>query len=177
MFPPLFVSIPYLIRARQCIFTYSKKRSSSSALNAGKYFSALPVIWLSALKREWERTNSPHAPQIKMLWVLFVSFNSMYSFFWDVVYDWGLADSTSRNKYLRNTLLYKKSFWYWLAISIDFVLRIAWSLKLASHLHLTSEDYVFLFEITEVFRRFIWIFFRVEYEHVHMMDQHGLIMS
>lgn len=55
---------------------------------------------------------------------------------------------------------------YYIAIIIDLTLRCTWSLKLSPHLdHFNDlEGGIFAMELLEVFRRFIWIFFRVETE-------------
>ena len=55
---------------------------------------------------------------------------------------------------------------YYIAIIIDLMLRCTWSLKLSPHLdHFNDlEGGIFAMELLEVFRRFIWIFFRVETE-------------
>lgn len=55
---------------------------------------------------------------------------------------------------------------YYVAIIIDLLLRCTWSLKLSPHLdHFNDlEGGIFAMEFLEVFRRFIWIFFRVETE-------------
>ncbi|KAL9603345.1 MAG: hypothetical protein Q9219_001207 [cf. Caloplaca sp. 3 TL-2023] len=57
---------------------------------------------------------------------------------------------------------------YYIAIALDFLLRLTWSLKLSPHLvHWNGlEGSVFLLEIAEVGRRWVWIFFRVEAEWV-----------
>ena len=49
---------------------------------------------------------------------------------------------------------------------MDFVLRCTWSLKLSPHLdHFNDlEGSIFIMELLEVGRRWIWIFFRVETE-------------
>lgn len=63
---------------------------------------------------------------------------------------------------------YGNPLFYYCAIIMDLALRLCWSLKLSSHLqrHATGQAFVFLFEILEVFRRFVWNFFRVEWECV-----------
>ena len=57
---------------------------------------------------------------------------------------------------------------YYVAIVIDLLLRCTWSFKLSPHLdHFNDlEGGIFLMEILEVFRRWMWIFFRVETEWV-----------
>ncbi|KAN0060362.1 protein-ER retention protein [Thecaphora frezii] len=57
---------------------------------------------------------------------------------------------------------------YQLAIVLDLVLRFFWSLKLSSHLHHVVEwqGGVFVMEALEIARRWVWMFFRVEWEVV-----------
>lgn len=97
---PLLVSLPYFIRFRQCLSEYNVstpsmkdgKRPLKPLLNAAKYASAFPVIWLSVL----QGANIPgdgHFSKVNMffyLWIGSVFINSFYSFWWDVTNDWGL---------------------------------------------------------------------------------------
>jgi hypothetical protein len=55
---------------------------------------------------------------------------------------------------------------YYTAIGIDLLLRCTWSFKLSPHLdHFNDlEGGIFLMELLEVMRRWMWIFFRVETE-------------
>lgn len=55
---------------------------------------------------------------------------------------------------------------YYTAIGIDLLLRCTWSFKLSPHLdHFNDlEGGIFLMEMLEVMRRWMWIFFRVETE-------------
>lgn len=55
---------------------------------------------------------------------------------------------------------------YYTAIVIDLLLRCTWSFKLSPHLdHFNDlEGGIFLMELLEVIRRWMWIFFRVETE-------------
>ena len=103
-------SLPYLIRFRQCLLEYHQSHYSAPRplANALKYFSAFPVIILSAaqknvlneianskgltvaeLAKEHDRWFGEH--RLFRLWLLAVVVNSMYSFYWDVEMDWGLA--------------------------------------------------------------------------------------
>jgi hypothetical protein len=61
---------------------------------------------------------------------------------------------------------------YPLAIASNFLLRLAWSLKLSSHLNARAGGgaLVFAVEAAEVFRRWVWVFLRVEWECVKMAD-------
>ena len=106
--------------------------------------------------------------------LLFVFLNSFYSFYWDVAKDWDLSLLSSRAERndpehawgLRRNRFFAMDEFYYSAIAIDFLLRCTWSFKLSPHLdHFNDlEGGIFLMELLEVFRRWIWIFFRVETE-------------
>jgi hypothetical protein len=106
--------------------------------------------------------------------LFFVFLNSFYSFYWDVAKDWDLSlfsSATERNgpehPYgLRRHRYFQKTQLYYIAIVTDLILRCTWSFKLSPHLdHFNDlEGGIFLMEILEVFRRWMWIFFRVETE-------------
>jgi hypothetical protein len=55
---------------------------------------------------------------------------------------------------------------YYGAILVDLMLRCTWSFKLSPHLdHFNDlEGGIFVMELLEVLRRWMWIFFRVETE-------------
>ena len=69
---------------------------------------------------------------------------------------------------LRPVLLFNDPIVYYIAISLNLVLRLTWSLKLSSHLHSVAEleSGVFLMEALELIRRWVWVFFRIEWEAV-----------
>ncbi|OAL30077.1 hypothetical protein AYO20_08981 [Fonsecaea nubica] len=183
---PLIISIPSMIRLRQCLIEYYRVRRSQSTssgwggqhlANALKYFSAFPVIILSALQRGYDPTKSNLSEAgLFRLWMFFVFVNSFYSFYWDVAKDWDLSlfsSSRERNnpEYpwgLRRYRYFHAKEVYYSAIIIDFLLRCTWSFKLSPHLdHFNDlEGGIFLMELLEVLRRWIWIFFRVETEWV-----------
>ena len=106
--------------------------------------------------------------------LLFVLFNSLYSFYWDVAKDWDLTlfspshiRNSSEHPYglRRHTHFHSKEMYY-SAILIDLLLRCTWSLKLSPHLdHWNDlEGSIFVMEVLEVGRRWMWIFLRVETE-------------
>ena len=190
---PIIIAIPSLIRFRQCIIEYLRVRSSlshhSSTLppasgwggqhlaNALKYFSAFPVIIFSALQRNLSLNHTSIAlspTTVYRLWLLSVFVNSFYSFYWDVAKDWDLTlfsrsrSSPSHPFGLRPKLFFPSSELYYGAIIVDLLLRCTWSLKLSPHLdHFADfESGIFLMELLEVGRRWMWIFFRVETEWV-----------
>lgn len=237
--------------------------------NALKYASAFPVIIFSALQGQKDLFQDPYEdeehldeslPFLFKLWAFAVLFNSLYSFWWDVTNDWGLAllipsawktppaflseslelipfasgtraaassvraqrmhgrarslatanrsvdhsafasaepgsgrtspppsntqaaDSLSASQrakipnptyhsagpFLRPHILLPGTAAYYIAIAIDLLLRLTWSLKLSSHLHAIHEieSGIFLMEALEVLRRWMWTFIRIEWEAV-----------
>ncbi|KAJ9626564.1 protein-ER retention protein [Taxawa tesnikishii (nom. ined.)] len=158
--------------------------------NALKYSSAFPVIILSALQRGYDPAKIGMSEAgLFRLWheelantegengrLLFVFLNSFYSFYWDVAKDWDLSlFSSSRERNdpehpwgLRRNRYFHTHELYYAAIIVDLMLRCTWSFKLSPHLdHFNDlEGGIFLMELLEVLRRWIWIFFRVETEWV-----------
>jgi EXS family len=104
--------------------------------------------------------------------MLAVFINSTYSFYWDIAKDWDLSlFSKHRNDPehpfgLRKHRYFQAKELYYFAIVLDLLLRFTWSLKLSPHLdHFNDlEGGIFVIELLEVFRRWVWIFFRVETE-------------
>ncbi|KAF5393227.1 hypothetical protein D9757_000720 [Collybiopsis confluens] len=216
---PTIMSIPYLVRFRQCVIEWLSADNTSQRplANAVKYATAFPVMYLSAAQRlvvsdlisEKGRQAARQAwhgeHPLFRLWLLFAVINSLYSFWWDVSNDWGLEllrfSSQNPDRHspprrlvlprlhsgsallgsqhspeefdeyiaypfgLRPTLLYPLPV-YPLLIFLNLVLRLTWSVKLSSHLHSKSEGSIaiFLIELAEIFRRWMWVFVRVEWE-------------
>jgi len=174
---PILASIPYAIRAFQCWLTYSNKNDQMQLLNLGKYMSSFPVIWISALKKDINPSEGfgmdKHEEYLQALWMYTVVINTVYSWLWDIYMDWGLGRPRFGGKpqwpFLRSTLLYQYPFIYYAIVPLDLALRATWSLKLSAQLlaHGSGPAFVFVFEILEVFRRWGWIYFRVEWECIN----------
>ncbi|KAH7577838.1 hypothetical protein JRO89_XS01G0306000 [Xanthoceras sorbifolium] len=168
---PLVLVFPYLCRLLQCLRQYKDTKEKTSLLNALKYSTAFPVIFLSALKYDvspdsWISTYRP-------LWLLSSVINSLYSFYWDVTRDWDMRYASSLLLVLvvvvwkgrmrqKDWLLQDLQFYFWV-IGSNLILRCAWTYKLSAHLR---HNYitVFTFTLLEMLRRFQWVFFRVENE-------------
>ncbi|KFH48162.1 hypothetical protein ACRE_010350 [Hapsidospora chrysogenum ATCC 11550] len=179
---PILMAIPSMIRFRQCIIEYLRVRRApykestgwggQHLANALKYSTAFPVIITStalrsasddAAKAAWNRA-----------WLCAVLINSLYSFYWDVTKDWDLTLFCSRRERdsphhpwaLRDRLLFRPVNVYYLVIVLDLMLRCTWTMKLSPHLDKFSdfESGIFLTQFLEVFRRWVWVFFRTEAE-------------
>ncbi|KAG5114486.1 hypothetical protein JHK82_037755 [Glycine max] len=162
---PLVLVLPYLFRLNQCLRQYKDTGEKTTLLNALKYSTAMPVIFLSALKYHvfTERWTNFYRP----LWLLAGVVNSSYSFYWDVNQDWDLSGFTRIFKFnkphLFSHMLHGRRWVYFWVIGSNLVLRCTWTYKLSAHLR---HNYLTVFFIAalEIFRRFQWIFFRVENE-------------
>jgi hypothetical protein len=181
---PLIMAIPSMIRLRQCLIEYMRVRRApykesvgwggQHLANAAKYSTAFPVIIFSALQRNLPTQDKNVSTGLYRAWVVAMLVNSLYSFYWDVAKDWDLtlfAGARERNSPehpygLRRRLLLHKPAVYYAVIGLDLMLRCTWMLKLSTHLdHFTEfESSIFLLQFLEVFRRWVWIFFRVETE-------------
>lgn len=82
-------------------------------------------------------------------------------------YPYGLR----RNRYFHSSLI------YYLVIVMDLLLRCTWSFKLSPHLdHFNDlEGGIWVMELLEIFRRWVWVFFRVETEWIRQVkgEQEG----
>ena len=172
---PTLASLPYVIRGYQCWLTFDRKGDQRQLVNLGKYVSSLPVIWISALKHDLAAPGGveqdEHDRLLEVLWVYVVVINTVYSALWDIFMDWGLGRPRAPQGqrqwlFLRPRLWYRAPLLYYGIIVINAGLRACWSLKLSSHLQtqVSGVGFVFIFEVLEVLRRWMWIYLRVEWE-------------
>ncbi|OIV98753.1 hypothetical protein TanjilG_24924 [Lupinus angustifolius] len=162
---PIVLVLPYLWRLLQCLRQYKDTKEKTCLFNALKYSTAFPVIFLSALKYHVipEQWTSLYRP----LWLLSSVVNSLYSFYWDITRDWDLSGFSRIFKFNKpsvvSNMFYGQQWIYFWAIGSNFILRCSWTYKLSAHLR---HNYLTVFTMTllEMFRRFQWVFFRVENE-------------
>eukprot|EP00879_Flechtneria_rotunda_P030382 GHRR01033008.1.p1 GENE.GHRR01033008.1~~GHRR01033008.1.p1 ORF type:complete len:131 (+),score=29.64 GHRR01033008.1:138-530(+) len=97
--------------------------------------------------------------------------NSLYSFYWDVEYDWGMPWITQpgaskfgllRFPALRTSYVYSRPWYLWLLAS-NLVLRFTWVHRLLGDLEAHNEVLMTV-ALLEVVRRWQWLFVRVEIE-------------
>ncbi|XVF33418.1 hypothetical protein REPUB_Repub17cG0167200 [Reevesia pubescens] len=162
---PLVLVIPYVWRLMQCLRQYKDTKEKTTLFNALKYSTAVPVIFLSALKYHVSPDRWTYV--YRRLWLFSSVVNSLYSFYWDVTRDWDLSIFTRIFKFNKpsywSNLLYGRQWVYFWVIGSNLILRCTWTYKLSAHLR---HNYltVFMINTLEMLRRFQWIFFRVENE-------------
>ncbi|XP_054620079.1 xenotropic and polytropic retrovirus receptor 1 homolog isoform X2 [Dunckerocampus dactyliophorus] len=106
------------------------------------------------------------------LYVTCLVVSSCYTLVWDLKMDWGLFDrNAGENTFLREEIVYPHKAYYYSAIVEDVLLRFSWiltvSLSTISSLHGVSDILATTLAPMEVFRRFVWNFFRLENEHLN----------
>eukprot|EP00744_Colponema_vietnamica_P004061 GILI01006120.1.p1 GENE.GILI01006120.1~~GILI01006120.1.p1 ORF type:complete len:1239 (-),score=216.77 GILI01006120.1:400-4116(-) len=122
-------------------------------------------------------------------------FSQIYKYLWDIVVDAGIwikvtpppitlnnqmgdASFSAAPQFqqlpsvpewrLREEKVYREWWPYKLFVVEDFILRSVWAIKLWVGPHVKSKPWMFaVWSLLEVFRRFVWNFFRVENEHVN----------
>lgn len=85
---------------------------------------------------------------------------------WDLTF---LSRYRHKSPYgLRQQRVFRQPLIYYIVIGVDIILRFAWSMKLSLHVVKLDglEGGVFLLEILELLRRWMWVYFRVETEYV-----------
>ncbi|KAJ1724010.1 protein-ER retention protein [Coemansia erecta] len=240
IFGAVLVAMPYMFRLRQCINEYLRAEVDSSDrrrhfANAVKYASSIPVICLSSTQRRvavdgiMETKYSDWMLRlVYSLWILAVAFNSLYSYYWDIAFDWNLGHLSNGSKLsdivvpvqqpsprlktpaalvdsddeesntnvntrdldaasqpmpgswaadpslfkrkgfpflLRPRLCFGPPQLYYIAMVIDFLLRITWTTKLTSYIQIDRMAYGgFWLNLLEIYRRWQWTFLRIEKE-------------
>ncbi|XP_046607662.1 xenotropic and polytropic retrovirus receptor 1-like isoform X3 [Neodiprion virginianus] len=122
--------------------------------------------WTRVTDRYQTTTQNPYF----YLWVVASVVSSCFAYTWDVKLDWGLLEvRKGENKFLREEIVYTSPYYYYFAIVEDFILRFGWafSLSLTEMGYVHADLMVSIVAPLEVFRRFVWNFFRLENEHLN----------
>ncbi|XP_066586016.1 solute carrier family 53 member 1-like isoform X2 [Prorops nasuta] len=169
---PLVACLPAWFRLAQCLRRYrDTKEAFPHLVNAGKYATSFFVVVFSYLhlinaNHYALSTENPYF----YLWLIVSIVSSCFAYTWDIKLDWGLFDkSAGENKFLREEIVYSSPYYYYFAIIEDFILRFGWafSLSLTEMGYVHADLMVSIVAPLEVFRRFVWNFFRLENEHLN----------
>ncbi|XP_078606229.1 solute carrier family 53 member 1-like isoform X2 [Branchiostoma floridae x Branchiostoma japonicum] len=164
--------LPAWFRFAQCLRRYrDTKHAFPHLVNAGKYSTSFFVIAFATLSRvHGEVTGETHSHTFYYLWICAAIISTCYTFSWDIKMDWGLLDrAAGENTLLREEIVYPKKLYYYLSAVQNFFLRFAWvmSISLGELGILHGELVGSLLAPLEVYRRFVWNFFRLENEHLN----------
>ncbi|XP_017778007.1 PREDICTED: xenotropic and polytropic retrovirus receptor 1 isoform X1 [Nicrophorus vespilloides] len=169
---PIVNCIPAWIRFAQCLRRYrDSKEAFPHLVNAGKYSSTFFSVIFATLRAFYnDQYEDPMDNPFLYLWIAASFISSCYAYTWDIKMDWGLFDkSAGENRFLREEIVYSSTFFYYFAIMIDLVLRFAWGLSfyLTENKFVSGDLMTSILAPLEVFRRFVWNFFRLENEHLN----------
>ncbi|CAM9577383.1 unnamed protein product [Lampetra planeri] len=168
--------LPAWIRFAQCLRRYrDSKRAFPHLVNAGKYSTTFFVVIFAALynlgKLGGESSSAFEVRVYFYLWVVASLVSTCYTLTWDLKMDWGLFDrNAGENSFLREEIVYPQKAYYYLAIVQDVLLRFSWVL----YIFIPDMGFSYMGDLLstlmapmEVFRRFVWNFFRLENEHLN----------
>ncbi len=163
----LFIGVfPHFIRILQCFrIMIDSQKISPQIWNAGKYGFAILTAAFSFFF-----TLYPH---FYLLWWISAIISTVYSFYWDVKYDFGFLEEGA-NYPLRNKLSYNNKFFYYAVVALNFFLRFMWVLSTSPEIvfQFIRPEFVSLIIFSmEVIRRGFWNFIRVELKHIEICKE------
>jgi len=163
----LLASLPFAIRIRQCWIQLDGANDSIAKipiiLNLLKYFTAFPPIWLAA----YASLGYTH-PNLPLIAAIMATINSLYSYLWDIIMDWGLISINRNGKINFRSRVLLPAICYLPAIIINLIMRFSWAanrIQFLSHLH--ASHLILIVELGEVLRRAMWNIYRIEWEVVN----------
>lgn len=171
----VFSMMPYWWRFLQCLRRYRDEEDTDQLWNAGKYASALIAVLVKT--RYVQRGTAIWL----VLFILFSCIAMLYQLYWDLVIDWGLLQPHSQNPWLRDQVILKKKYLYFLSMIVNAVLRVAW-LSSIQGFHraipgIGKPGWDAMFAALEVIRRGHWNFYRLENEHLNNVGKYRAVKS
>ncbi|KAL4432633.1 hypothetical protein ABPG74_004926 [Tetrahymena malaccensis] len=173
----VMATIPSIMRSIQCCRAmYDEKQyfGTNNFYNLLKYQSSLLTsilsFMLSLIKfNKWDSYQTPFL----VVWIISSAVSTLYSYYWDLKKDWGFL-TKSKNKWLRDHLVYKNPNIYYAVFISNFILRLAWVFNISPGFQVSfipnKDLFNFVIGLLEMFRRCQWNLFRVELEHVKNCD-------
>lgn len=129
--------------------------------NALKYSCLILYYTFLSLARIDRQSTTYHA-----CFILFAAINAVYSSVWDIFMDFSLFQFGSKNFLLRDELAFPSKVPYYAIMIVDPILRFNWIFYVIYWGQIEQSAKIsFFVSLVEVFRRFLWVFFRVENEH------------
>lgn len=168
----IFVAmLPAWFRFAQCCRRYySTRKFHPHLVNAGKYSTTFVTVSFSAAVSIYKENHGEHSVPLLVLFFLASLFSSCYTLTWDLKMDWGLLTfENSESPLLREETVYPAKAFYYFAMAENAVLRFAWTFKFACTVGGFMDGTILgcLLAVLEVFRRFVWNYFRLENEHLN----------
>ncbi|GMJ09543.1 PHO1 homolog 3 [Hibiscus trionum] len=165
--------VPFWSRLFQCLRRFFEEKDSLQGYNAGKYFITIVALCL----RSAHNLNEGLSWEISAL--VFSVAAAVICTYWDLVYDWGLLQRHSRNRWLRDKLLVSRKSVYFGAMVLNVLLRFAWLQTVFNFklFDLHRQIMITIVASLEIIRRGMWNFFRLENEHLNNAGKYRAFKS
>ena len=165
----LLSCLPLFLRMIQCT-TSNFKKSNGFSIRNSDFFNFLKYLFsfVTALTGYIYYLDCT-SPVRLILWLCLAILSTIYSYIWDLEQDWGFLAQNTEHRFLRSQLSYPKISWYYSAITLNFILRLSWTISLSTvafEVTERKEIIMLVVGLLEMLRRAIWNFFRVEKEHI-----------
>ncbi|CAM6075761.1 unnamed protein product [Sphagnum tenellum] len=161
----MFSLLPYWWRFLQCLRRWKDEGDKLSLYNAGKYMSAMVAVVLTLAYVSYNTSA------LLVLFLLSSCCATLYQLYWDVVVDWGLLQQNSKNPWLRDNLILKRKYLYYISMWVNVLLRSLVWILLFLPLNVipgfSQPAWEVIFAALEVIRRGLWNFYRLENEHLN----------
>ncbi|KAJ6350596.1 hypothetical protein OIU78_006702 [Salix suchowensis] len=165
--------IPYWSRLLQCLRRLFEEKDPMQGYNGLKYFLTIVAVCLRTAY-SLNQVVSWRA----IAW-FFSAIAAIIGTYWDIVFDWGLLQRHSKNRWLRDKLLVPYKSVYFGAMVMNVLLRFAWLQTVLDFRFrsLHKETTIAIVASLEIIRRGIWNFFRLENEHLNNVGKYRAFKS
>ncbi|XP_073300879.1 phosphate transporter PHO1 homolog 3-like isoform X2 [Primulina huaijiensis] len=162
-FSYIIAALPFWWRFLQCLRRLYDEGDIMQGYNGLKYFSIIVAV-STRTAYTLSRANSWKI----VAWITSIG-ATIVSTYWDIVFDWGLFQRNSKNRFLRDKLLVPHKSVYYVAVVLNVVLRLAWMQTVLNFkiFSFHTQMMIALVAILEIVRRCMWNFFRLENEHLN----------
>ncbi|KAF5945496.1 hypothetical protein HYC85_015724 [Camellia sinensis] len=169
----IVATIPFVSRLLQCLRRFYEEKDGMQGLNGLKYFITIVALCM----RTAYSLNKGLSWNI-LAWIASV-IAAVSSTYWDLVFDWGLLQKKSKNRWLRDKLLVPHKSVYFAAMVLNVLLRFVWLQTVLDYQvpFLHKQTLAAIVAVLEIIRRGIWSFFRLENEHLNNVGKYRAFKS
>ncbi|KAG8366381.1 hypothetical protein BUALT_Bualt17G0073800 [Buddleja alternifolia] len=162
-FSIILAGVPFWWRFLQCMRRLYDEKDAMQGYNGVKYFLTVVAVCARTAYTLQKGKNWWYVALITS-----IAANILLTY-WDIVYDWGLLQRKSKNRWLRDKLLIPHKSVYFVAIGLNILLRLAWvpTIMNVTVFGLHQQIMTALVASLEIIRRGSWNFFRLENEHLN----------